>query len=237
MDLDDIGFKHIILVMVLSFIALTFYLIAFTGHPSDGGGKVIDAKVSNKIPSNGSENQSREPPIKNEVVIVYHNITKYLNVTINKTVYFNKTIEYKLNISEIQRDLILNIKPDVCHTIGCSDGFDKAKREVLDILEWQKPKFREAWKTGFQDLYRPKPQNESQAVFLIEQRHYGNYVVVDNYYWRLTNDYNETVFNMIDERLNITEFNSTNDTRNFIYNVMFNSSLFDNQSYILRKIR
>jgi len=109
------------------------------------------------------------------------NITVYDNVTvINQK---NITAYYTLNLTAFQQQQLMNLKPDRCFTTGCSDGFDKAKREMLSILELKGPKFRETFGTGYDPFFKV---NDSQAVFNIYSDAVGDYLNLNGSYWYLT---------------------------------------------------
>lgn len=168
----------------------------------------------------------------NETVLI--NKTRFINVTniINIT---EKIIE-KLNISERQHFEIKNMKPDKCFNIGCSDGFHKCKEEVLDILEWVKPRFSERPSTGYDPLFNRK-QNLSTATFVLEDRVYGQYITFDPYYWRLSYNINVTLWDELELRINDTEFNDTVEMRQFLRESLLNMSVVDNRTYVMRKIK
>ena len=102
-----------------------------------------------------------------------------LNIT-NVTNIVNITYE-TMNITGIQQKELMNMKPDQCFTGGCSDGFDKAKRECLAILELKAPKYRETFGSGY-DPFRS--ENESQATFLYNKSE--GYIPLNGTFWYVT---------------------------------------------------
>lgn len=116
------------------------------------------------------------------------NRTRFINIT-NVTNIVNITYE-TMNMSGYQQKLLMNMKPDRCFTAGCSDGFDKAKREALAILDLKAPKFKESFGTG----YDPFMQNNiSQAVFYYNTKE--GYIPLNGTFWYVTIDFNYSYIN------------------------------------------
>ena len=238
MDLTDIGFKHVLVAFTIIIFFLFTWLIVSAFIPKEVNSitdtpttTTIHPKTQENETGSEIENRSKQNQTDN-IVFVYHNVTNYINVT----TYINETVELKLNVSEIQKDYIMNLKADNCYSSACSDGFFKCKNDVLDILDWKKSRYRETAKTGIMELVKGSKVNDSIACFNVEHKVYGDYVTFKNDYWRLVNEYNETLFNNIFVKLNVTEFNSTDEMKNFIFNEVLNSSLYSSDNYMLRRI-
>lgn len=223
MDLMELDLKRFILIMgALSFIVLTlscFYI--FTPDDKEDFTLIDNNSKLEKIKVNESLNKTKSENNISKVVYIYQNKTRLINQTniinVTRTKYINRTIEYKLNITKVQIDLIYNMKPDVCHTVGCSKGYDMAKREFMDIMDWKKPKFKEAWKTGYMELLKRRRQPETTATFNILNDTYGQYISLNGSFWRVNHPVNYSVLE------NITEtFNNLNVSVNYSVNDLVN---------------
>jgi hypothetical protein len=239
MELTDISLKHIALLFMIIILFLFIWLITTVFHTPNTVKSVEVKPVNpdvgdNKTPQR-NENQTPEKNENEDIVIKEHNITRYIDV-INEINMTRQIIEeIKLNLTDKQSKLILNLKPHKCFSPACNEGFFKAKNEVLDILKWNKSKFKESIKTGMSELINPKKENESLACFELEHKLYGDYLTFDNRYWRLVNEYNESVLENILNKINQTEFNDTLEIKDFLISEIADGQMFSKDNYVLRK--
>lgn len=204
-DYMSVTGKHIIIMLCIGLmIILTLSCLSLFDDSPKNNSLEVKKEIINDTVNN-----------KDNVIILYDNITIYRNITnvINITNItniineINKTIEYKLNISRIQNHLILNIKPKKCYTIGCSKGFDLCKREILDILNWKKPKFSEAWATGYKSLLSKNISKNNFYKFNVYKDNYSEYIILNSSFWYVNHPINNSIYNNM---LNNVSFNYTN---------------------------
>ena len=241
MDLQDIGLKHILIIFFIALLVVG--TLSCLNIFNDGKDEIREEETTiildnifntnNNVSINNTNNSGKRvsKKINETIIITYLNVTRYLNVT--KINQINITKEYKLNISFIQRDLILNLKPNVCHTIGCSDGFDKCKRETLDILEWKKPKFREAWSTGYKTLYQDDKEKDSFYKFIKLNDSFGSYISLNSSYWKVNHPFNYTILNNLTQ-YNITRFDNEEFEEFNLSQILL--SLIDRENVIIRRV-
>lgn len=119
----------------------------------------------------------------------YRNLTR--TFWINKTVEINKTVTIEnrittyehFNASAVQHKQLINLRPKVCHTTGCSDGYDKCLTDVWDILGLRGSKYRTTFGTGFDPFFR---QNTSEMIFRVYEDELGEFLTLNGTYWYIT---------------------------------------------------
>jgi len=224
---DELNFNHL---LIIAFIGLTIILTLSCITIFNTNEPVKENPTTTTILKNiiNLTNNSITQKINDtKIIIIYKNVTVINVINETRINVINETIEYKLNISSVQRDLILNLKPDVCHTVGCSDGFDKCKRETLDILEWKKPKFREAWSSGYKYLFMNTSKKDDLIQFKLLNDSFSEYFHLNTSFWYVNHPINESVYlNIYD---NISEYNVTLNKSDLLYN------LVDKEIIIIRK--
>jgi len=172
-----------------------------------------------------SPQTSTTTTLKEGIKIIYINQTRYINQTINIVNITEKEEFY--NFSLIQKNLLLNLKPDRCHTIACSEGFFKAKDEMMDIMDFKKSRYSEKPSIGYDPFFYEK-KNDSIISFNLLDDGFGNYFILNQSFWRINHPMNKTLFENLD--FSMIENESMHD---FSLN---NISLFDRETVIVRRI-
>lgn len=121
-------------------------------------------------------------------IIVWINRTRIINVT-NVTNVINYTYE-TMNLTAYQQKELMNMRPNQCFTAGCSDGFDKAKRECLAIVDLKAPKFRESFGTGYDPFMH---DNRSLVSFYYDYE--DRSIPLNGSFWYVTIPFNYSYIN------------------------------------------
>lgn len=87
-----------------------------------------------------------------------------------------------LNISHVQTDALMNMRPNRCHTIGCSQGFHLCKEQTLDVLGLKKSEFWEAPRESLDWLYG---KDTTTCYPLDEIDGFGAVARFNRSYWKL----------------------------------------------------
>ena len=159
-----------------------------------------------------------------------------INQTVNVTQLFNVTkylVEnITINLTESQKSDIINIKPNVCNNIGCSEGFVKAKYMIMDILGMDTPKFSERPSIGFDPFNRVR-FNDSIVSFLIQNDGFTDYFPLNSTFWRVNHPINSSIYDLnvtfvwnYTYLYNVTEGNKTALLNKTFYH-KFNVSMVD----------
>jgi len=107
-----------------------------------------------------------------------------------------------MNISEIQRKKILNMRPSNCENVGCSFGYILGKYDCMDILFLPRPKFSEKPSIGYE-----KPEN----ITYLPLKHdgFGYFLELDPQKWQMIQS------NMVF----VQKLNFTMNKNNTVYNI------------------
>jgi hypothetical protein len=99
-------------------------------------------------------------------------------VTVYRDKYVIHNISFGFNITGRQVKQIKNLKPEICYTIGCSEGYIKCKYDVYDVLGVEHPKFSERPSTG----YNPFKEKTNESI-LVRQDGFGRYLNLSDREW------------------------------------------------------
>jgi hypothetical protein len=156
----------------------------------------------NPIYKNNLLNETSTTLLTTTSTILYETTTTTIFIpTVNKIIrfeYVNQTID----MSQVQKYNLLNMRTKYCFASACSAGFYEAKRTALDILGLKKSEFSERESS----YYKAVSQNDINMICL--PIHYSvnktTEIVLDSYTWstnRIDNytqnytDTNQTFFN------------------------------------------
>jgi len=91
-------------------------------------------------------------------------------------------INRTLDISPIQRHELYNLKPDLCNSASCSDGFFKCKTELFHIMEFPSIRYSEKWSSNAYQVI--KKQEETPQVWLpVRNEGAGSYLRLNSSFW------------------------------------------------------
>lgn len=106
------------------------------------------------------------------------------------------------DISEYQNRAIKNLIPRNCFSACCSNGYFKCKYEVMDILQFPLPKFKESWSTGY--YTQPDKDNEDKICLRINENNLSDFIEVVGEEWRVYED-DDSIFLERSYRSNLTK--------------------------------
>ena len=170
---------------ILTWIAVIMVIFSFSkGDPAP----VVPA-IPQELPSPTSATEVVEEKIIIRELWVNRTIDIINQINVTNTTIKTITVYEAMDMTPHQQQSLMNMKPDVCFTAGCSDGFDKCKREALGILELKGPKFRETFGTGYNPFHKV---NDTLACL---ERELDGSVVFDGDYWYVTIPFNFSYIN------------------------------------------
>ena len=155
----------------------------------------LEPTTSTTMEKSSTTNPTTSTTIKYHIRYIDTNVTNIINITkiINETKYLIENVT--INLTDIQKSDIINLKPNVCHNIGCSEGFIKAKYEVMNILNMPTPKFSERPGIGF-DPFNRQRWNESTVTFPIRNDNFTDYFLLNTSFWYVNHPINDSIYNL-----------------------------------------
>jgi len=181
------------IINILIVLALFFYIMSFDKPAPKTNPPIVPTSMAITTTSTTISPVLNYSAIKDQIRWINRTVYDIIEINITNITHIKNITYETMNMTGIQQKSLRNMKPDQCFTAGCSDGFDKAKRECLSILDLKAPKFRETFGTGYDPFLT---NNDSQACFLYDPDE-GS-IPLNGTYWYVTVPYiyqyiNETV--------------------------------------------